>query len=197
MCTTLIVPGLNGSPPGHWQDHWLRDDPSAKLVDQDDWQCPVLEDWLARFEAALADVDQAYVVAHSLGCVLIANMAERPLADKIKAALLVAPASLEEVEALHRCIVRFGKFPTSPLPFSSLVVGSTTDPYMRGEEVTQTARLWGSDLINLGPVGHINIASGFGRWPRGYELFETLIRSGDLTTEQPAHLVLEGAERVA
>ncbi len=91
--------------------------------------------------------------------------------DKIKAALLVAPASLEEVEALHPCIVRFGKFPTSPLPFSSLVVGSTTDPYMKGEEVTQTARLWGSDLINLGPVGHINIASGFGRWPRGYELF--------------------------
>jgi len=197
MCTTLIVPGLNGSPPGHWQDHWLRDDPSAKLVDQDDWQCPVLQDWLARFEAALADVDQAYVVAHSLGCVLIANMAERPLADKIKAALLVAPASLEEVEALHPCIVRFGQFPTSPLPFSSLVVGSTTDPYMKGEEVTQTARLWGSDLINLGPVGHINIASGFGRWQWGYELFETLIRSGDLTREQPAHLVLEGAERVA
>lgn len=192
MCTTLIVPGLNGSPNGHWQDHWLKDDPSAKRVDQDDRHCPVLADWLSRLEAALATVEEAYVVAHSLGCVLIANMARRPLAAKIKAALMVAPASLEKVELLHPCIVRFGSFPTLHLPFPSLVVGSTTDPYMDADEVTQTARLWGSDLINLGDVGHLNIASGFGRWPEGYSLLDQL-RSSDENSGRDAVIRIPAA----
>lgn len=177
MCTTLIVPGLNGSPVDHWQHHWLRDDPAARLVDQDDWHCPVLEDWILRFEAALADVEEVQVVAHSLGCVLVANIAKRPAAKKIKAALLVAPASLEKVEALHPCIVRFGTFPTDRLPFPSLVVGSSNDPYMDVDELAKTASHWGSSTINLGHVGHINIASGFGRWLKGYELFGDLLGS--------------------
>lgn len=197
MCTTLIVPGLNGSPPGHWQDHWLREDPTARLVDQDDWQCPVLEDWLARFETALADVEEAYVVAHSLGCLLIANMATRPLSARIKGALLVAPASLENVEALHPCIVRFGSFPASTLPFPSLIVGSTTDPYMDAQETARTAQLWNSDLVNLGAVGHLNIASGFGRWPQGYALLERLIRSKTISGDHSERVSSTEPERVA
>ncbi|KNY33831.1 MULTISPECIES: alpha/beta hydrolase [unclassified Agrobacterium] len=174
MCTTLIVPGLNGSDEGHWQRHWLLDDPAAQLVDQDDWQCPVLGDWLGRLETALASVDSAYVVAHSLGCVLVANMASRPAAAKIRGALLVAPAHLDRVEAMHPCIVRFGVFPLAPLAFPSLVVGSVNDPYMSPEELAHTAASWGSDLVNLGPAGHINIAAGFGRWPEGYDLLARL-----------------------
>ncbi|MGF0522121.1 alpha/beta hydrolase [Agrobacterium pusense] len=174
MCTTLIVPGLNGSDEGHWQRHWLLDDPDAQLVDQDNWQCPVLDDWLDRLEAALATVESAYVVAHSLGCLLVANMASRPSAAKIRGSLLVAPAHLDRVEAMHPCIVRFGAFPQQPLAFPSLVVGSMNDPYMDAEELSRSASLWGSDLINLGAVGHINIASGYGRWPEGYALLERL-----------------------
>ncbi|MFK3780486.1 alpha/beta hydrolase [Agrobacterium sp. NPDC089420] len=174
MCTTLIVPGLNGSDEGHWQRHWLRDDPAAQLVDQDDWRCPVLEDWLGRLETALAATDRAYLVAHSLGCLLVANMASRPLAAKIRGALLVAPAHLDRVEAMHPCIVRFGAFPRAPLAFPSLVVGSMNDPYMTPEELAATAASWGSDLVNLGSVGHINIASGFGPWPEGYALLARL-----------------------
>lgn len=72
--------------------------------------------WLGRLETALASVDSAYVVAHSLGCVLVANMASRPAAAKIRGALLVAPAHLDRVEAMHPCIVRFGAFPQRRLP---------------------------------------------------------------------------------
>jgi predicted alpha/beta hydrolase family esterase len=174
MCTTLIVPGLNGSDEGHWQRHWLLDDPQTQLVDQENWECPVLEDWLDRLEMALAATESAYIVAHSLGCLLVANMASRPAATKIKGALLVAPAHLDRVEAMHPCIVRFGAFPQASLAFPSLVVGSTNDPYMNPEELVRTAAAWGSDLVNLGSVGHINIAAGFGRWPEGYALFERL-----------------------
>ena len=181
MCTTLIVPGLNGSDEGHWQRHWLLDDPQARLVDQDNWQCPVLEDWIDRLESALSAVESAYIVAHSLGCPLVANMASRPSAAKIRGALLVAPAHLDRVEAMHPCIVRFGAFPHQPLAFPSLVVGSMNDPYMNPEELAQTATSWGSDLVNLGSVGHINIAAGFGRWPGGYALFDRLKSTAEKT----------------
>ena len=181
MCTTLIVPGLNGSDEGHWQRHWLLDDPQARLVDQDNWQCPVLEDWIDRLEAALSKVESAYIVAHSLGCPLVANMASRPSAAKIRGALLVAPAHLDRVETMHPCIVRFGAFPQQSLAFPSLVVGSMNDPYMNPEELAQTATSWGSDLVNLGSVGHINIAAGFGRWPGGYALFDRLKSTAEKT----------------
>ena len=181
MCTTLIVPGLNGSDEGHWQRHWLLDDPQARLVDQDNWQCPVLEDWIDRLEAALSAVESAYIVAHSLGCPLVANMASRPSAAKIRGALLVAPAHLDRVETMHPCIVRFGAFPQQSLAFPSLVVGSMNDPYMNPEELAQTATSWGSDLVNLGSVGHINIAAGFGRWPGGYALFDRLKSTAEKT----------------
>ena len=31
--------------------------------------------------------------------------------------------------------------------------------------VAGLARDWGSRLVDLGPVGHLNPASGFGEWP--------------------------------
>lgn len=180
MCTTLIVPGLNGSDEGHWQRHWLLEDSEAQLVDQQNWECPVLGDWLERLEAALAATESAYIVAHSLGCLLVANMATRPVASKIRGALLVAPAHLDRVEAMHPCIVRFGAFPRSPLTFPSLVVGSMNDPYMNPDELARTAADWGSDIVNLGSVGHINIAAGFGRWSEGYALFARLKAASEI-----------------
>lgn len=42
MAKTLIIPGLFGSGAGHWQRHWLDDQQQATLVEQDDWDHPVL-----------------------------------------------------------------------------------------------------------------------------------------------------------
>lgn len=179
MCTTLIVPGLNGSAEGHWQQHWLRDRPDARLVDQDNWRCPVLAEWQARLEAALESIDgQAWIVAHSLGCVLTASLAGRLPARKVRGALLVAPADLGKVEALHPCVVSFGETPLETLPFPSLVIGSLNDPYMEPTDLKRHADAWGSDLVNLGAAGHINIESGYGRWEEGYRLLDHLRRPG-------------------
>ena len=187
MCTTLIVPGLNGSAQGHWQRHWLRDRPEARLVDQDNWTCPALADWQTRLEAALEAAEgPVFIVAHSLGCILTASSAKRPAAKKVKGALLVAPADLERVEAMHPCVVSFGAAPLDALPFPSLVVGSQNDPYMSVDELHRHADAWGGDIINLGPVGHINIASGFGRWKEGYRIFDGLKRGVERRNLQPA-----------
>lgn len=189
MTTTLLIPGLNGSSHEHWQRHWVRDNADAAVVEQDDWSCPVLTDWQKTLDEALSDTDGAFLVAHSLGCLLVASYASRPQARKIRAALLVAPCSLEETQRLHPCMIDFGSEPLDRLPFPSLVVGSLDDPYMSTLQLNRHAKAWGSQLISLGTVGHINVASGFGQWTDGYDLHTRLTRYATKPLPQRRHPV--------
>ena len=172
---TLILPGLNGSSDAHWQRHWARDSPESRVVEQHDWACPQRENWLAELERQVDMVGRdVWLVGHSLGCVLAARFAESRLAGRVRGALLVAPCDLDATESLHPCIVRFGAMPRRRLPFPSLVVGSLNDPYMPVDRLRRTAAAWGSDLVDIGEAGHINVASGFGRWAAGYDFLELL-----------------------
>jgi predicted alpha/beta hydrolase family esterase len=38
------------------------------------------------------------------------------------------------------------------------------------------AQDWGSRLVDVGAVGHLNPAAGFGEWPQAEELVATLLR---------------------
>lgn len=183
---TPILPGLNGSGEGHWQWHWLQDTPNARRVDQESWICPDLASWRERLEETLSHGQDVWLVAHSLGCILAANLADSPLVARVKGALLVAPCDLAVVEELHPCIVNFGTMPEKHLPFPSLVVGSLDDPYMDFGTTQRLAHAWGSELVNLGHAGHINIRSGYGRWPQGYELLQRLQTSRDSDTKNTA-----------
>ncbi|MBO9193996.1 alpha/beta hydrolase [Rhizobium sp. 16-449-1b] len=175
MTATLIIPGLYGSGEGHWQRHWLRDHPDSVLVEQDDWDDPLVDRWADRLEETLLEHVEAYIVAHSLGCLLTAKFADRPSARRIKGALLVAPCDLRPTERRHPdAAIRFGPMPTRALPFPSITVGSLNDHYMELDRLTLYARLWKTELRNIGLAGHINIASGFGRWTGGYALFDNL-----------------------
>ena len=171
---TLILPGLNGSGEGHWQWHWVRDKKDAVFVEQDNWTCPDLSHWRNRLEAVLERSGDVWIVAHSLGCILTANIAKSPLAGRIRGALLVAPCDLVATEKLHPCVLNFGEMPLDALPFPSLVVASLNDPYMAFNTVKTVAGSWQSALIDIGEAGHINIKSGFGRWTGGYELLSLL-----------------------
>jgi len=61
------------------------------------------------------------------------------------------------------------------LPFPSLVVASSEDPYIALERAEYFARCWGSELVNIGPAGHINAASGYGKWAEGVELLKGMV----------------------
>lgn len=174
MTPVLILPGLFGSEETHWQSAWLEDHAESRMVHQKDWDQPRLVAWRESLEAVLEEVGEAYLVAHSLGCLLAASLAERPTAARVKAALLVAPCDLPPTEKLHPGQIVFGAMPTAELPFPSTIVGSLNDHYMSLDRLTLFARLWGSRLHNAGLAGHINVASGYGRWPGGYRVFETL-----------------------
>ena len=70
--TNLILPGLHGSGPDHWQSWWLSVDRDACLVKQDDWDTPRLDPWSGQVAAAVRSAPGAILIAHSLGCALVA-----------------------------------------------------------------------------------------------------------------------------
>src|SRR5690606_37442113 len=176
MPATLIIPGYKGSEAGHWQRQWLHDDPSALLVEQDDWHYPVLSDWMHALEAKLAENPGAVLVAHSLGCALVAHLASRPSAAHVAGALLVAPADAETMARKDSRFQSFAPLPRHELGFPSIVVASRNDEYMSFAKAEALSHLWGSGFVDLGHAGHINVASGFSRWPEGITLASSLHR---------------------
>ena len=163
----IIVPGLHDSGPGHWQSLWHRRHPEWSRVRQDDVDDPRLTNWAARLDQVRArDPRPALLVAHSFGALTCVHAIARDGA-KVAAALLVAPADPEKfgVAAL---------LPSLPLPCPSLVVASSNDPWMRAEHAAQWAARWGSELVDAGPLGHINAESGLGEWHDGTALLRRL-----------------------
>lgn len=160
--------------------------------------CPILEEWQAELDRALASVEGAFLVAHSLGCLLAASYADRRQSEKIRGALLVAPCSLQVTLQRHPCMIEFGEEKLSRLPFPALVVGSLNDPYMSVPDLERHVRGWGSELTTIGFAGHINMASGFGRWDEGYAIFDRLFRAATDSVPVPVGLdTMSGRRRVA
>lgn len=187
----LVVPGYRGSGPAHWQS-WMQELlPGARRLGGVDWQSPRIAQW-SREVAGEIDAARAplWIVAHSFGC-LAAVAAAAGREERVGGLMLVAPADPERfAEAGCRdttdpnapqSIARH--LPVGVLNVPSLVVASTNDPWLRVDLARLWARRWGSQFIDAGPVGHINVDSGFGPWPAGLELFETFRRqAGDART---------------
>lgn len=157
----LIVPGLNDSPPGHWQS-WLQAQYRHALrVVQHDWATPDLDRWAARIDSTLerAGPGPWIAVAHSFGCLALArHLLLRQHDSRVNAALLVAPAEPDKfgVAAL---------LPDSGLGIPSALVYSETDPWMSAASARRWAQRWGSHSVSLGDAGHVNAESGFGPLP--------------------------------
>lgn len=156
----LIVPGLGDSPPGHWQT-WLQHlHPDSVRVVQRDWSAPDLDEWAGRIRATLDGTGPGpfVAVAHSFGVLALARYLAAAPDTPVAAGLLVAPADPR----------RFGigdALPGGALPVPTTMVLSTSDPWLAPEEGRRWAGRWGSDVVDLGDVGHINIDSGFGTLP--------------------------------
>lgn len=184
---TFVIPGFAGSPEGHWQHIWAEERPFARMIHQENWYFPDLSVWADTLERALlAEPGEVLLVAHSLGCILTARIGEGAAAHKVRGALLVAPGDLEVTERLHPGLIRFGAMPERALPFPSVLLGSRNDTYMSEERARHFADCWGSQYVDMGYVGHINLASGFGRFERAYRLFDDLLaHSGEAGGSKP------------
>ncbi|TCP03159.1 RBBP9/YdeN family alpha/beta hydrolase [Caldimonas thermodepolymerans] len=170
----LILPGWLNSGPDHWQSRWEARYGDQR-VEQDDWEWPKRGDWMARLEEALlADPRPAVLVAHSLGCQLVAAWAAHTRhADRVRGALLVAPPDTERDDAPPQ-LYFWRPIARQRLPFPATAVISTDDPFCSPERAAEMAAQWGATLVNLGPRGHINAESGLGDWPEGRALLQAL-----------------------
>jgi uncharacterized protein len=174
----LVIPGWNGSGARHWQTLWEQKYLRFRRVEQRNWSRPPREEWIAQIDA---DLDRApaptFLVAHSLGCLAVAHWAAVAgrKTDRVAGAFLVAPPWLTQSDQCPAQLTDFLPMPLERLPFASLLVASEDDPYLPVEIAARLARAWGSQFVEVGRQGHINVASGHGPWPTGEGLLRGFV----------------------
>jgi len=182
--TVLVVPGLRDHVDAHWQTLLARELEAqgrpVRTVPPMGREDLGLESKVEAIEKAAQAIEgPIVVVAHSGGCVMLAHWARRTTRP-VRGALLAAPPDFDtpmpEGYPTLAALDAAGWLPVprSPLPFTSIVAASENDPLASFERVAELAQGWGSALVNLGEVGHLNPASGFGPWPRAHEFIDTL-----------------------
>jgi predicted alpha/beta hydrolase family esterase len=138
---------------------------------EDDWQRPRRSVWVqAIARTVLAQPGPVVLAAHSLGCIATTHLPQ-DVARRIRGALLVAPADPER----RGVLADFAPVPYQPLPYRSVVVASTNDPYCPIRTAGAYARSWCSEVVRLQNAGHINTESGHGEWPLGLALLQSLL----------------------
>nr|WP_242487827.1 alpha/beta hydrolase [Pseudomonas sp. TH31] len=180
--TVLIVPGLREHVAEHWQtllEARLSKVRSVPPLETDKLDCA------ARVRAIQHELEQiegpVILVAHSAGVLMVAHWAASH-GHPIKGALLAAPPDLDASwpqgyptpESLRAN--GWDPLPKGALPFRSIVAGSTNDHLASLDAVARLVRGWGSELLNLGEVGHLNPASGYGQWSEAEALILELDR---------------------
>jgi predicted alpha/beta hydrolase family esterase len=172
--TILVHPGLGNSGEAHWQTKWEKKYPEFRRINQKIWDLPVCSEWI-RFlddEVAKYSASNVILVAHSLACATVSFWASE-YKRKIKGALLVAPSDTE-ADSYPPGTTGFKPVPLIKLPFPSIVVMSTNDQYVSTERAILFAEKWGSEIVNIGNAGHINVASGYGDWKEGIQFLKKL-----------------------
>lgn len=181
--TLLIVPGLRDHVAEHWQTLLAARYPTAHTVPpmgREDLDCAAK---VAAIEAAAGAIaGPIVVVAHSGGSIMVAHWS-LTTKRKVTGALLATPPDFErEMPAGYPTIAQLAHggwlpVPRRRLPFPSIVAASRNDPLGAYERVAYLAGEWGSELVDLGMVGHLNPASGFGEWNDADALIAKLTRA--------------------
>ncbi len=182
--TILIVPGLRDHVARHWQTLLEtelagggRAVRTVPPMGREDLDCAVKVAAIER--AARAIEGPIVIVAHSGGCVMVAHWARRTTRP-VHGALLATPPEFDR--AMPNGYPTLAQLdaggwlpvPRERLPFPSIVAASRNDPLASFIGVAELARSWGSKLVDLGSVGHLNPASGFDDWPQAQQFIREL-----------------------
>ncbi len=170
--TVLIVHGLGGSGPDHWQTRlWqrlLERGVDVSYIDLPDPDEPRLEAWVETLgdEVARLGPDGLVAASHSLGAVTWLHLASRTDQRLAERVLLVAPPS---AGAGVREIAGFVPAPLDARAVSRaagstrVVCSDSGDPYRpEGPELFEPLGV-PIDVIPGG--GHLNTDAGYGEWP--------------------------------
>lgn len=188
--TTVIVPGLRRHVEDHWQTRLAARLPNAVIVPSLDRDKRDLDGRVADLHQVIQHADgPVTIVAHSAGCLTTLHWA-RQHDLPVRGALLATPPDLTnplgpEYPSLDELRANgWLPIPQVPLAFPSIVAASTNDALGDFDNVRALAQTWGSRFIDIGPVGHLNPASGYGEWPGAEALLDLL--AGMRLPRQPA-----------
>ena len=173
--TYLFIPGYGNSDENHWQTYFEKQLTNAFRIDQKSWDQPLCEDWINEINNTVQqfDLETVILISHSLGGLAITHWASR-FNTKVKGAFIVAPPDLEN-PYLDLSLESFTPIPKLKLPFPSIVIGSTNDPWVTPERIQTFSENWGSKLIMIGEAGHINTTSGYGNWDTGLSILKNFV----------------------
>ncbi|MTD14243.1 alpha/beta fold hydrolase [Nakamurella sp. YIM 132087] len=162
---TVVVPGIDSSGPDHWQSSWEQQLGATRIAPTS-WAAPDLADWCAALERAGAD--GAVLVAHSLGCWATSEWIAG--GGRPAGVLLVAPPDTAAPTFPAAAAPTFVPLTPRPLGIPALLLASSDDPYCSLERAEEFGAGWGVTTLDVGPLGHINSASGLGDWSTGRHL---------------------------
>jgi predicted alpha/beta hydrolase family esterase len=168
----LYLAGINDSGPGHWQNHWLKR-LGGTWVEHLVWSRPKASDWVADLQLTLQSLHGPKVVmAHSLGCLTLSRWVEKHQDPNIRGAFLVAPPDPTS-PSYPKEALGFGDPFDIAFPFPSVLVASQDDPYASLDYSERLAEKWGSEFLDVGKKGHINLGSRLGSWDEGLKAFQS------------------------
>lgn len=166
----IVVPGIGGSGDEHWQTRWQASDPHMQRFQPSNWDEPILSDWIFALERAVENTSHPPIlVAHSLGCLLVAHW-QNASSRRIAGAFLVAVPDPKSI-AYPTEADGFVDFPREKLRFHTVVVASSNDPFAEIDYSRAIAAWWGSGIVEVGALGHIGSESGVQDWVQGQKIF--------------------------
>ncbi len=170
----LIIPGLGGSGPEHWQSLWQARLPDARRVEQADWDKPDRAGWIARLDAAVAQSKAAADPGRAQPLLRAGRLLGGGARAAGAGALLVAPA---DVEFRYPHAAGSARLPPAADEAPALPHHRRRQPrrsLCRVRRAIDMAKAWGAELVDIGEAGHINTSAGYGEWPEGERLLQRL-----------------------
>ncbi|RPE82172.1 hypothetical protein EDF28_2045 [Curtobacterium sp. PhB137] len=192
----MIVPGIWNSDAEHWQSVWQRErgDDAVRIAPAS-WGEPDPGDWRDAISRAVAScAEPPVLVAHSLGVLAVADWLAAAAADAADAAAVAGAAGPTVAGAFLVAppdpaapgfpAAASGFAAPRPIPAGTAaarvptcLVVSDDDPYCTADRALAFAETMGAAVLRVGPLGHVNVASGVGAWPAGRELLGAFERT--------------------
>jgi uncharacterized protein len=179
--TVVLVPGLRGHVEDHWQTRLAASLPGARMVTPLGRTNAGLRPRVTLLDQVVQQIaGPVILVAHSAGVLVTVHWAAQYCPTRVVGALLATPPVFaDELPPEYPSIAELRAhgwlpIPRQPLPFPSIVAASSDDPLGNPVRLRSLATAWGSRVHDLGAVGHLNPASGYGEWPHAGELIAEL-----------------------
>jgi predicted alpha/beta hydrolase family esterase len=189
--TTVFVPGMREATSEHWQAILAARLPGAREVPPLGRTLREVSAHVAALQDTLSEIaGPVILVAHSAGVITTVHWASRHRGHVVGALLATPPDLVTPLPAAYPSLDQLAEHgwlpvPTDPLPFPSILATSADDPLSDPTRVSAFGAAWGSDVRDVGAVGHLNPASGYGEWPDARRLLEELLDLGSRSRSVP------------